>query len=103
MYAVVEIAGCQYKVTAKDRIAVPTLKQKAGDTVQFNRVLMLDNGTQVSVGNPLVTGALVKATVLEHDKRDKVTIFKKKRRKGYRLTRGHRQGITRIEITNIEA
>lgn len=103
MYAVVEIAGRQYKVTPKDRITVPTLKQKAGDTVKFDRVLLLDNGTKVAVGNPVVAGALVEGTVLEHDKLDKVTIFKKKRRKGYRLTRGHRQGITRIEITNIEA
>lgn len=103
MYAVVEIAGRQYKVTPKDRITVPTLKQKAGDSVKFDRVLLLDNGTKVAVGNPVVAGALVEGTVLEHDKLDKVTIFKKKRRKGYRLTRGHRQGITRIEITNIEA
>ena len=103
MYAVVEIAGRQYKVTPQDRITVPTLKQKAGDRVKFDRVLLLDNGTKVAVGNPLVSGALVEGTVLEHDKLDKVTIFKKKRRKGYRLTRGHRQGITRIEITNIEA
>jgi large subunit ribosomal protein L21 len=103
MYAVVEIAGRQYKVTAKDRITVPTLEQKAGDAVQFDRVLLLDNGTHVSVGSPLVTGARVKGTVLQHDKLDKVTVFKKKRRKGYRVTRGHRQGVTRIEITNIEA
>jgi len=103
MYAVVEIAGRQYKVTPKDRITVPTLKQKAGDSVKFDRVLLLDNGTTVAVGNPLVSGALVEGTVLEHNKLDKVIIFKKKRRKGYRLTRGHRQGITRIEITNIEA
>lgn len=103
MYAVVEIAGRQYKVTPKDRITVPTLKEKAGATVTFNRVLLLDNGTNIAVGAPVVSGASVKGTVLEHDKLDKVTIFKKKRRKGYRLTRGHRQGITRIEITNIEA
>lgn len=103
MYAVVEIAGRQYKVTPKDRITVPTLKEKAGDKVKFDRVLMLDNGTKISVGNPVVSGARVEGTVLEHGKLDKVTIFKKKRRKGYRLTRGHRQGITRIEITNIEA
>jgi len=103
MYAVVEIAGRQYKVTPKDRITVPTLKEKAGATVTFDRVLLLDNGTTVAVGAPVVSGASVKGTVLEHDKLDKVTIFKKKRRKGYRLTRGHRQGITRIEITNIEA
>jgi large subunit ribosomal protein L21 len=102
MYAVVEIAGRQFKVTPKDRITVPTLKEKAGDAVQFDRVLLLDNGTHVSVGSPLVSGALVRGTVLEHDRMDKVTIFKKKRRKGYRVTRGHRQGVTRIEITNIE-
>jgi large subunit ribosomal protein L21 len=103
MYAVVEIAGRQYKVAPKDRIEVPTLEQNAGDAVQFDRVLLLDNGTTVSIGSPVISGALVKGTVLEHGQRDKVMIFKKKRRKGYRRTRGHRQKITRIEITNIEA
>ncbi len=103
MYAVVEIAGRQYKVAPKDRIVVPTLKQKAGEAVQFDRVLLLDNGTRVAIGSPVVSGARVSATVLEHAKADKVTIFKKKRRKGYRVTRGHRQGVTRVEITNIEA
>jgi len=103
MYAVVEIAGRQYKVAPKDRITVPTLEQKAGDAIQFDRVLLLDNGTHISVGSPVVSGARVKGTVLEHGKLDKVTVFKKKRRKGYRVTRGHRQGVTRIEITNIEA
>ncbi len=103
MYAVVDIAGKQFKVEQKNRITVPSLKQKAGEKVKFDRVLLLDNGKTVAVGNPLVAGATVEAQVVAHRKAPKVTVFKKKKRKGYRVMRGHRQGLTQIEITNIEA
>lgn len=101
MYAVVEIAGKQYKVAKNDRIDVPTLPTKVGGKVKFDRVLLVDNEKGVRVGNPLVTGASVEGTVLNNGKTDKVMVFKKKKRKGYRVTRGHRQAFTQIEITAI--
>jgi large subunit ribosomal protein L21 len=101
MYAVVEIAGQQFKVSQNDSILVPTLKQKAGDSVVFNRVLLLDGETGVKVGHPTVSGAAVEAKVLEHVKGEKVIVFKKKKRKGYRVKRGHRQAYTHVQITNI--
>jgi large subunit ribosomal protein L21 len=101
MYAVVEIAGKQYKVAPKDRILVPSLEEKEGATVKFDRVLLLGKEKEIRVGNPVVAGSRVEATVLAHGKSDKVTVFKKKRRKGYRVRRGHRQGYTEVEINSI--
>ncbi len=101
MYAVVQIAGRQYKVKQNDLIQVPTLDEKAGTNVKFDRVLLVGSEKQVTVGHPLVSGANVEATVLGGGKADKVIIFKKKKRKGYRLKRGHRQGYTEVKITNI--
>ncbi len=101
MYAVIEIAGKQFKVTQNDKIIVPTLKEKVGAKVNFDRVLLLEGEKETAVGNPLVAGATVEATVLDHPKGDKVIVFKKKKRKGYRVKRGHRQGHTQIEITRI--
>jgi len=101
MYAVVEIAGKQFKVAPKDKILVPTLKDKVGSKVRFDKVLLWGAEKDVKVGSPLVAGANVEATVLDHKKADKVIVFKKKRRKGYRVKRGHRQAYTQIEITKI--
>lgn len=101
MFAVVEVAGRQYKVVPKDRIVVPSLHEKAGTKVRFDRVLLLGDEKQVVVGNPLVAGAHVEGTILEHGKSEKVIVFKKKRRKGFRVKRGHRQGFTEIEILSI--
>ena len=101
MYAVVEIAGKQYKVAPKDRIMVPSLDEKEGAKVKFDRVLLLGKEKEIRVGNPVVAGSRVEATVLAHGKADKVTVFKKKRRKGYRVRRGHRQGYTEVEISSI--
>ena len=101
MFAVVEIAGRQYTVNPKDTIIVPTLKEQAGTTVQFDRVLLLSDGTTVTVGTPHLTGVRVEGTILDHHKSDTVIVFKKKRRKGYRVRRGHRQPLTRVEITKI--
>jgi large subunit ribosomal protein L21 len=101
MFAVVEVAGKQYKVAPKDQIMVPTLNEKPGTKIRLDRVLMLGDEKSVSVGRPLVSGASVEATVLEHAKMDKVIVFKKKRRKGYRVKRGHRQGYSQIEILSI--
>jgi large subunit ribosomal protein L21 len=94
MYAIVDIAGKQFRIAPDDRILVPTLKEKVGSTVKFDRVLLLGEDKQLTVGNPLVVGASVDATVLDNMKDDKVIVFKKKKRKGYRLKRGHRQGYT---------
>ena len=102
MFAVVEVAGKQYKVMPKDRITVPSLQEKEGTKIRLDRVLLLGDEKQVSVGKPLVAGAHVEGTVLGHGKSDKVIVFKKKRRKGYRVKRGHRQGYTQIEILSIE-
>ena len=100
-FAVVEIAGQQFKVAPKDKVVVPTLKDTVGSKVTFSRVLLLQNEDSVKVGNPVVKGATVEATVLGDLRGDKVIVFKKKRRKGYRVRRGHRQAYTQIEITNI--
>ncbi len=101
MFAVVEIAGRQYTVAAHDKVSVPTLREEGGNTVTFDRVLLLGDEKKITVGNPFVSGALVQAKVLGHGKEDTIIVFKKKRRKGYRVRRGHRQPYTRIEVTKI--
>lgn len=101
MYAVVDIAGKQFKVAENDRIRVPILKQEKGTTVTFDRVLLLAGEEEVRVGHPTVAGASVQATVLDHVRGEKVIVFKKKRRKGYRVKRGHRQGFTDLHVTKI--
>ena len=101
MYAVVEIAGRQFKVSKNDSILVPTLTEESGATVTFDRVLLVEGDAGVTVGHPVLAGASVEATVLGPAKGEKVIVFKKKRRKGYRVKRGHRQAYTRVQITNI--
>jgi large subunit ribosomal protein L21 len=101
MYAVVEIAGKQFRVSPNDTIKVPTLKQKPGAKIKFDRVLLIGGETETRVGNPLVAGALVEGTVIDHGRAEKVTVFKKKKRKGFRVTRGHRQGFSQVQITSI--
>jgi len=101
MFAVVDIAGQQLKVSPSQRVFVPKLPHKEGDTVTFDSVLLVADKTDVKIGNPNIKGASVTAKVLGHVKDDKVTVFKKKKRKGYRVTRGHRQQYTEIEITRI--
>ena len=101
MQAIVEIAGKQLKLAPKDRISVPLLKEGPGSKVTFDRVLLVLDEKSVVVGTPTVKGASVQATVLGRQKADKVVVFKKKRRKGYRVRKGHRQQYSEIEITNI--
>ena len=103
MYAIVEIAGQQFKVEKDQQIFVHRLDQKEGDKVSFDNVLLVDNDGKVKVGAPAVKGATVDATVVEHLKGDKVIVFKKKRRKGYRKKNGHRQYLTSLKINNIKA
>ncbi len=102
MYAIVNISGKQFKVEATQKLYVPLLDQEIGSTVEFPDVRLLSDDSGVVIGTPMVTSAKVKATVLEHMKDDKVIVFKKKRRKGYRVLNGHRQQFTRIEIASIE-
>ncbi|WP_395093978.1 50S ribosomal protein L21 [Vaginella massiliensis] len=100
MYAIVEIAGLQYKVEQDQQLFVNRLKGEAGDEVKFDRVLLTDNGS-IEVGAPVIDGVSITAKIVEHVKGDKVIIFKKKRRKGYQKRNGHRQQFTKIEIVSI--
>ena len=102
MYAIVDIAGQQFKVEAGAEIFVNRLAAKKDESVEFNQVLLIDNEGDVKVGVPYVEGAVVKATVLEDDtKAKKVIVFKKIRRKGYQKSNGHRQKLTKIRIDSI--
>ena len=101
MYAVVEIAGQQYKVNPSEKLYVPRLEGDVDSVVKFDKVLLFADDKGVKVGNPVVAGSSVEAKVLGHMKDDKVIVFKKKKRKGYRVKRGHRQQYTQIEITSI--
>jgi large subunit ribosomal protein L21 len=103
MYAIVEIAGQQFKVEKERKVYVHRLPQEEGADVTFERVLLIDNEGIVSIGAPVVEGAKVTATVLRHLKGDKVIVFKKKRRKGYKKKNGHRQYLSQIQITEILA
>jgi large subunit ribosomal protein L21 len=101
MYAIVEIAGKQFKVTKDQYIYAPKLEGDAGAVVNFDKVLLVDNDGSVDIGAPLLSGISVSGKILEHVKSDKVIIFKKKRRKGYAVKNGHRQQFTKIQIDTI--
>tara|TARA_Y100000385_G_scaffold270380_1_gene309381 strand:+ start:494 stop:994 length:501 start_codon:yes stop_codon:yes gene_type:complete len=103
MYAIVEIAGQQFKVEKDQQIFVHQLEGKEGDKVEFSNVLLIDDGGKIAVGAPAVEGAKVTAKIVEHAKGDKVIVFKKKRRKGYAVKNGHRQRFTKIAIDGITA
>lgn len=103
MYAIVEIAGQQYKVQKDQQIFVHRLEGKEGSKVEFDNVLLTGDGDKINVGAPAVKGITVSAKILEHLKGDKVIVFKKKRRKGYKVRNGHRQYLTKIEIAGIGA
>ena len=102
MFAVVEVAGKQYKVAPKDQIMVPTLNEKPGTKIRLDRVLMVGDEKSVVRRAPARERCTAsKRPFVEHAKMDKVIVFKKKRRKGYRVKRGHRQGYSQIEILSI--
>ncbi|MEM6720833.1 MAG: 50S ribosomal protein L21 [Bacteroidota bacterium] len=103
MYAIVEIAGQQFKVAKDQKVFVHRLATEEGKQVTFDNVLLLDDNGQVTIGAPAINGAAVEAKVLKHLKGDKIIVFKKKRRKGYRVKNGHRQSLTEIVIENIVA
>ena len=100
MYAIVEIAGQQFKVAKDQKVFVHRLQEKEGSKVSFDNVLLLDDG-KITIGAPAIKGAEVTAKVLNHLKGDKVIVFKKKRRKGYKVKNGHRQFLTEIQIESI--
>lgn len=101
MYAIVNIAGKQFKVAKDQFVYAPLMAGDAGTALDFDNVLLVDDGKKVSIGAPLVKGASIKAKILEHVKDDKVIVFKKKRRKGYQKSNGHRQGYTKVLIEDI--
>jgi large subunit ribosomal protein L21 len=101
MYAIVEIAGQQFKVEEGRKIFVHRLEAEIGSDVEFEKVLLIDDDGKITVGEPVVTGFVVDGHVLNHVKGDKVIVFKKKRKKGYRVKNGHRQKLTQVEIVSI--
>ena len=101
MYAVVEIQGSQFKVEKDQKLFVNRIDAKEGSKVSFDNVLLVDDGKKVHVGKPNLTGTSVEAKIVAHKKDDKVIVFKKKRRKGYKVKNGHRQSITEIIIQGI--
>jgi len=103
MYAIVEIAGQQFKVAKDQKVYVHRLQEEEGKKVSFHNVLLLENGKDITIGAPAIDGAAVEAKVVKHLKGDKVIVFKKKRRKGYQKKNGHRQYLTEILIEGIVA
>ena len=101
MYAVVEIQGSQFKVEKDQKLFVNRIDAKEGSKVSFDNVLLTDDGNKVQVGKPNISGTSVEAKIIAHKKDDKVIVFKKKRRKGYKVKNGHRQPITEIIIQGI--
>ena len=101
MYAIVDIAGQQFKVTKDQKIFVHRLDGEKEDKVEFDKVLLIDNDDKVEVGEPVIKGALIKGKILEHLKGDTVKVFKKKRRKGYKVLNGHRQHLSHVLIEEI--
>jgi large subunit ribosomal protein L21 len=101
MYAIVDIAGKQFKVAKDQYLYAPLMEGEAGTSVSFDKVLLVDNDGKVDIGAPAVKGVKVSGKILEHVKGSKVIIFKKKRRKGYAVKNGHRQQFTKIQIESI--
>jgi large subunit ribosomal protein L21 len=101
MYAIVDIAGKQFKVVKDEFIYAPRLDGEKGASLHFDKVLLIDNGGKVDVGAPTLKGATVSGKILDHVKGDKVIVFKKKRRKGYAVKNGHRQQFTKLLIEEI--
>ena len=101
MYAIVNIAGQQYKVEKDQKLFVHRLVENEGETVSFDEVLLIDNEKSVVVGEPTIKGAMISGKVISHPRGDKIKVFKKKRRKGYKVRTGHRQYLTEIQIEDI--
>ena len=101
MFAIINIAGKQFRVEEGDQIKVPHLSTDAGKSLAFDKVLLINDGKKVQLGSPLLSNASISATVVEHGRGRKIRIFKKKRRKGYRRNNGHRQNYSLIKIDSI--
>lgn len=101
MYSVIEYKGFQHKVTVGETLKLPLSEAKVGDELTVSNVLLFANGDAVTVGAPMISGATVKLEVLAHDMEDKIIVFKRKRRKRYRKTQGHRQDYTEVLVTEI--
>jgi large subunit ribosomal protein L21 len=101
LYAVVNVAGYQFRVSPDETLMVPRLAQGPGDKVTLDQVLLVGEGDDVRVGRPTVPGASVEAEIVAHEKGEKVRVFKMKRRKGFRQMRGHRQPLTRIRVVGV--
>ena len=101
MFAIINIAGKQFRVEEGDQIKVPHLSTDVGKSLAFDKVLLLNDGKKVQLGSPLLSNASISATVVEHGRGRKIRIFKKKRRKGYRRNNGHRQNYSLIKIDSI--
>lgn len=102
MYAIVEIAGQQFKVVKDQKVFVHRLPGEEGDSVSFDKILLTGDGENITLGAPAIKGASIEAKITRHLKGDKVIVFKKKRRKGYQKKNGHRQSLTEIVIQNIK-
>ena len=101
MYAIVEIAGQQFKVEEGRKIFVHRLEAETGSDIEFDKVLLIEDGDKITIGEPFIADFIVDGRILNHVKGDKVIVFKKKRRKGYRVKNGHRQNFTQVEIVSI--
>ena len=101
MYAIVEIAGQQFKVEAGKNIFVHRLEAEEGKKVEFDQVLLIEDDGKITIGEPTIEGAIVEGNVVDHVRGDKVIVFKMKRKKGYRIKNGHRQNFTQVEIVSI--
>jgi len=103
MYAIVDIAGQQFRVEKDQKLFVHRLEGETGTKIVFEKVLLIENDGKVSIGTPVLEGAKINATILDHVRGDKVIVFKKKRRKGYQVANGHRQNFSQIQIEKITA
>jgi large subunit ribosomal protein L21 len=101
MYAIVEIAGQQFKVEEGKKIFVHRLEAEEGSNVEFDKVLLIEDNGNITIGEPVVSDYVVDGVVLDHMRGDKVIVFKKKRKKGYRIKNGHRQNFSQVEIVSI--
>ncbi len=101
MYVIVDIAGQQFKVEQGQEVFVHRLEGEEGDKLEFDKVLLVDNDGKIKVGKPIVKGAKIDAKIVNHLRADKVVVFKKKRRKGYQKSSGHRQDLTKVLIESI--
>ena len=103
MYAIINISGKQYKASSGARLRVPKQEGETGTSLIFDKVLLINDGKNTEVGEPILNGASVTGTIIEHGRNKKILVYKKKRRKGYQRKNGHRQWFTEIEFGTIKA